>query len=148
MEGSAVEGDVLQLISFNLGNEEYAVDIMNVNEINRIPEIAPVPNSPSHLEGVINLRGRIIPVINLRKKLGMSEKDNDERSRIIIMDLQGITMGLLVDSVSEVLRIPSETIEPAPPMSSDVVGEYIKGIAKLDERLIILIDIDMMMEES
>ena len=124
------------------------MEIMNVNEINRIPEIAPVPNAPAYLEGVINLRGRIIPVINLRKKLGMSEKENNERSRIIVMDLQGATMGLLVDSVSEVLRIPSGTIEPTPPMSSDVVGEYIKGIAKLDERLIILIDMDMMMEES
>ncbi len=148
MEGSVVEGDVMQLISFNLGNEEYAVDIMNVNEINRIPEFAQVPNSPDYLEGVINLRGRIIPVINLRKKFGMSKKDTDERSRIIVMDLQGTTMGLLVDSVSEVLRIPSGIVEPAPQMASDISDEFIKGIAKLDKRLVILIDIDRLMEKS
>ncbi|GBD96854.1 MAG TPA: chemotaxis protein CheW [Nitrospirae bacterium] len=149
MEGSTVAADnILPLISFKLGNEEYAVDIIKVHEINRIPEIATVPNSEDYIEGVVNLRGKIIPVVNLRKKFGMPEWDTDDRSRIIIMDLQGIMMGILVDSVAEVLRIPPDIMEPAPEIASSISKKFIKGIAQLDERLAILIDIDRLMEES
>lgn len=144
-----VGGDgILQLVTFTLGSEEYAVDILKVQEINRMTEIAKVPNAPAYVEGVINLRGRVIPVMNLRKKFGLPEKDRDEQSRIMIMDIQGITMGLVVDSVSEVLRIPSSTVDPTPPMASDVSTEFIKGIAKLQDRLIILIDMDSLIEKS
>ena len=87
-------------------------------------------------------------VVNLRKKFGMSEKDTDDRSRIVIIDLQGIMMGILVDSAAEVLRIPPDIMEPAPEIASSISREFIKGIAKLDERLVILIDIDRLMEES
>jgi purine-binding chemotaxis protein CheW len=139
---------VLQFVTFTLGNEEYAVDILSVQEINRITEITKVPNSPDYVEGVINLRGKVIPVINLRKKFGQEEKETDDTSRIIIMEIQNITNGLIVDSVSEVLRIPSSTIEPAPPMSSGVSSTYIKGIAKLESRLIILIDLDKLLGEA
>jgi purine-binding chemotaxis protein CheW len=146
MEGSTVTDNILQLISFNLGNEEYAVDIIKVHEINKIPDITSVPNSEDNIEGVINLRGKIVPVVNFRKKFGMPERDTDDRSRIVIMDLQGIMMGILVDSVSEVLRIPPDIVEPAPEMASSISQEFIKGIAKLDDRLVILIDIDSLME--
>lgn len=139
---------VLQLVTFTLEDEEYAVDILNVQEINRITEITKVPNAPDYVEGVVNLRGKVIPVINLRKKFGLSEKDTDETSRIIIMDIRGVTNGLIVDSVSEVLRIPSNIVEPTPPMASDVSSRFIKGIAKLDERLIILVDIDNLIGEA
>ncbi len=142
MEISAVGEEVLQFVTFTLNNEQYAVDILNVQEINRITEITKVPNSPDYVEGVINLRGKVIPVINLRKKFRFDEKPTDDTSRIIIMEINGITNGLVVDSVSEVLRVPSSIIEPAPPMSSDLSGSFIKGIAKMDDRLIILIDID------
>ncbi len=148
METSIVGEQIMQLVTFTLKNEEYAVDILNVQEINRIVEITRVPNSPDYVEGVINLRGKVIPVINLRKKFGYEEKDTDETSRIIIMDIKGITNGLIVDSVSEVLRIPSNVVEPPPPMSSDLSSMYIKGIAKLENRLIILIDIDKLMGET
>lgn len=144
-EGSkqiGLSGEILQLVTFTLGNEEYAVDILKVQEINRMKEITRVPNSPDYVEGVINLRGKVIPVVSLRKKFGLDEIENDDRSRIMIMDIQGITMGLIVDSVSEVLRIPASTVEPTPPMASNISTEFIKGIAKMEDRLIILLDMD------
>jgi len=131
-----------------LNNEEYAVDILNVQEINRITEITKVPNSADYIEGVINLRGKVIPVINLRKKFAFEEKPLDDTSRIIIMEVQGLTNGLVVDSVSEVLRVPASRIEPAPPMSSDMSSKFIEGLAKLDDRLIIIIDINKLMGEA
>ncbi|MCL4490888.1 MAG: chemotaxis protein CheW [Nitrospirae bacterium] len=137
-----VSGEILQLVTFTLGNEEYAVDILRVQEINRMKEITRVPNSPAYVEGVINLRGKVIPVVSLRKKFGLAERENDEQSRIMIMDIQGITMGLVVDAVSEVLRIPASTVEPTPPMASNISTEFIKGIAKMEDRLIILLDMD------
>lgn len=142
MESSIVGEEVLQFVTFTLNNEEYAVDILNVQEINRITEIAKVPNSPDFIEGVVNLRGKVIPVINLRKIFGFEEKDTDDTSRIIIMEIQGITNGLIVDSVSEVLRMPASLIEPPPSMSSELNSKFIKGIAKIEGRLIIMLEIN------
>ena len=148
METSAVREEVLQFVTFTLNNEEYAVDILSVQEINRIAEITKIPNSPPYVEGVVNLRGKVIPVINLRNKFGFEKKSIDDTSRIIIMDIRGITYGIIVDSVSEVLRVQSGTVEPTPPMSSDANSKFIKGLAKLDDRLIILIDIDNLIDEE
>jgi len=142
METSTVGEEILQFVTFTLNNEEYAVDILSVQEINRITEITQVPNSESYVEGVVNLRGKVIPIINLRTKFGFEEKPKDDSSRIIIMEINNITNGLIVDAVSEVLRIPSSIIEPAPPMSSEQNNQFIRGIAKLDNRLIILLDIN------
>lgn len=147
-EETVTGGEVLQLVTFTLGNEEYAVNILNVQEINRITEITQVPNSPDYVEGVINLRGKVIPVINLRKKFHFEDKPTDDTSRIIIMEIQGITNGLIVDSVSEVLRIPANSVEPAPPMSAELQSQFIKGIAKLENRLIILIDLDNLLGDA
>jgi len=147
-EKTAQGDEVLQFVTFTLGNEEYAVDILNVQEINRITEITMVPNAPSYVEGVINLRGKVIPVINLRRKFNFEDKPTDDTSRIIIMEIQGITNGLIVDSVSEVLRIPSSSVEQAPPMSAEAHSQFIKGIAKLENRLIILIDLDNLLGEK
>ena len=148
MGTSAVAEKVLQLVTFSLANEEYAVDILNVQEINRITEITKVPNAPEFVEGVVNLRGKVIPVINLRNKFGLPGKEPHNTTRIIIMDIQGVTNGLIVDSVSEVLRIPSDIVEPSPPVASNVSSMFIKGIAKFENRLIILIDIDQLMGDS
>jgi len=147
-ETSTSREEVLQFVTFTLNNEEYAVDILSVQEINRITEITKVPNSPAYVEGVVNLRGKVIPVINLRKKFGFEEKAIDDTSRIIIMDIQGITYGVIVDSVSEVLRVQSSTVQPAPPMSSNANSNLIRGLAKLDDRLIILIDINSLIDAS
>ncbi len=141
MNTLATCSDVLQLVSFKLGNEEYAVDILKVQEINRMVEITSIPNVPYYVEGVINLRGKVIPVINLRKKFGLESKKNDAHSRIMVVDV-GATVGLIVDSVSEVLRLSSETVEPPPPLTSGSGSEYIKGVGKLEDRLLILLDIE------
>ncbi len=148
METLTVTEEVLQLVTFTLENEEYGVDILKVQEINRMTEITRVPNSAAYVEGVINLRGKVIPVINLRKRFGLTEVHTDESSRVIIMDIRGVTMGLVVDSVSEVLRIPSGIVEPTPPMASDINTEFIKGVAKLEDRLIILLDIDKLIGKT
>ncbi|HMK43615.1 MAG TPA: chemotaxis protein CheW [Dissulfurispiraceae bacterium] len=145
---AAKVSDILQLVTFVLGNEEYAVDILKVQEINRMKEITRVPNSPEYVEGVINLRGKVIPVVSLRKKFSLEERENDIQSRIMIMDIQGITMGLVVDAVSEVLRVPESIVEPAPPMASSISSEFIKGIAKLEDRLIILLDMDRLIGKN
>jgi purine-binding chemotaxis protein CheW len=148
MESLASKGDILQLVTFDLGTEEYAVDILKVQEINRMAEIARVPNAPDFVKGVINLRGRVIPVVSLRQRFGMPEKDEDDRSRIMIMDVQGLTVGVLVDAVSEVLRIPESTVEETPQLATEIGAEFIRGIAKLEDRLIILIDMDRLIERS
>lgn len=133
---------ILQLVTFTLGGEEYAVDILKVQEINRMKEITRVPNAPYYVEGVINLRGKVIPVVSLRKFFGLPEEEDRMRQKIMIMDIQGVTIGLIVDTVSEVLRISSSIVEPPPAMTYSVNSEFISGIAKLEDRLIILLDMD------
>jgi len=144
MTASAASKELLQLVTFKLGEEEYAIDILKVQEVNRMVDITAVPNSIDYLEGVINLRGRVIPVINLRKKFGLSTKNLDTQSRIMVVDV-GMTIGLIVDSVSEVLRISPDTVEPPPPMTGSVESDYIKGIGKLQDRLLILLDINKLL---
>ncbi len=140
-EATAKGSDILQLVTFKLGEEQFAVDILKVQEINRMKAITKIPNTPHHVEGVVNLRGKVIPIVNLRKKIGLPEKENDEQSRIMIMEIQGLTMGLIVDAVDEVLRIPAGIVEPSPTVSMGMETGLIKGIAKLEDRLIVLIDL-------
>ncbi len=142
---TATTKELLQLVTFKLGEEEYAIDILKVQEVNRMVDITVVPNSINYLEGVINLRGRVIPVINLRKKFGLTTKNLDTHSRIMVVDV-GMTVGLIVDSVSEVLRISPDTVEPPPPMTGGAESDYIKGIGKLQDRLLILLDIDKLLK--
>ncbi|WP_028842028.1 chemotaxis protein CheW [Thermodesulfovibrio yellowstonii] len=132
---------ILQLVTFTLGGEEYAVNILKVQEINRMKEITRIPNAPYYVEGVINLRGKVIPVVSLRKMFGLPEEDMAQQ-KIMIMDIQGVTIGLIVDTVSEVLRISANIVEPPPAMTYSVSSEFISGIAKLQDRLIILLDMD------
>lgn len=141
-ETRETKGEVLQLASFRLGEEEYAIDISAVQEINRMTEITKVPNSPPYIEGVLNLRGRIIPAVNLRKKFGLPEREYDRHTRIMVVDVEGTMVGLIVDAVSEVLRISPETIEPAPEMSAGVNSKYIRGVGKVNGRLVILLDLE------
>jgi purine-binding chemotaxis protein CheW len=133
--------EVLQLVSFKIGNEEFGVDILQVQEINRLVEVTHVPNAPDFVEGVMNLRGRIVPVVNLRKRLGLEKRENDKDTRIVVVEIEGKTIGFIVDSVSEVLRVPKSVVEPPPELISGVDSEYIIGIAKLENRLLILLDL-------
>ena len=105
-------------------------------------DITKVPKSPEFVEGVINLRGRVIPIINLRKRFGLENKEKDKQTRIVVVNIEGKILGLVVDAVSEVLRLPADTIEPPPPMVSGVEAEYISGVGKLDNKLLILLDLN------
>jgi purine-binding chemotaxis protein CheW len=135
------EGTILQLVTFKLGTEEFGVDILKVQEINKMMNITRIPNAPAFIEGVINLRGKIIPIVDLRKRLGFREKPYDKSTRIIVVELEGLVLGFIVDSVSEVLRIPANTIEPPPSMVAGIESEYIEGVGKLDDRLLILLEL-------
>jgi purine-binding chemotaxis protein CheW len=134
--------ELLQLVSFKIGDEEFGVDILSVQEINRISQITKVPNTPDFIEGVINLRGRIIPVIDLRVKLGMTKKEHGKNTRIVVVELKGQTIGFIVDEVSEVLRIPKEITEAPPDIVGGVNSDYITAIGKLEDRLLILLDLE------
>ena len=134
--------ELLQLVSFIIGNEEFAVDILYVQEINRMIQITKVPNAPDFVDGVINLRGRVIPVIDLRCKLGMSKKEHDKNTRIIVVEVGGRTVGFIVDAVNEVLRIPKNITEAPPELVSGVNAEFIKAVGKLEDRLLILLDLE------
>jgi purine-binding chemotaxis protein CheW len=138
---SATVGEQLQLVTFELGEEEFAIDILAVREINRMLQITRVPQTSSEVEGVINLRGHIIPVVDLRTRFGMPRVETGTESRIIVVDVNGRTVGFVVDKVHEVLRIDSAIVEEAPAMAASVESDYIQGVGKLEDRLLILIDL-------
>lgn len=142
IENTVVEEELLQLVTFCLGEEEFGFDIFKVKEINKMMEMTKVPNSPPSVKGVINLRGTVTPVIDMRDKLGMNEKEFDKDTRIIVVESDDKNIGFIVDEVREVLRINHNIIEPPPEMVSGINSEYITNIAKLDDRLLILIDIE------
>ncbi|MEW6194082.1 MAG: chemotaxis protein CheW [Bacteroidota bacterium] len=139
---------LLQLVSFMIGEEEYGVDILLVQEIIRMLQVTKVPNAPDYVDGVINLRGRIIPVIDLRCKLGIERKEHDKNTRIVVVEVSGKTVGFIVDAVTEVLRIPESITEEPPEIVTGVNSEYIKVVGKLEDRLLILIDIEKILTTS
>ncbi len=134
--------ELLQLVSFNIGEEEFGVDILQVQEINRMLEVTRVPNAPEHVDGVINLRGKVIPIIDLRRRFGMDRKEHDKHTRIVVVELSGKVVGFVVDAVREVLRIPRSVTEPPPSIAGSVNEEYITGVGKLEDRLLILLDLE------
>jgi len=134
--------EILQLVSFNIGEEEFGVDILKVQEINRMLNVTRVPNAPEYVEGVINLRGKVIPVVDLRKRFGLPPKEHDKNTRIIVIELSGKTVGFVVDSVKEVLRIPKSVTEPPPALATNINAEYITAVGKLDDRLLTLLDME------
>lgn len=133
---------LLQLVSFKIGEEEFGVDILKVQEINRMMVVTRVPDAPEFVVGVVNLRGKVIPVVDLRKRFGMEKKEPDKHTRIIVMELEEKLVGFIVDAVSEVLRIPRSVTEPPPSITTDINVDYITAIGKLNDRLITLLDIE------
>jgi len=129
------------LVSFLLANEEYAVDVRLVQEIIRVTEVTPVPRAPEAIKGVINLRGRIIPVVDLKRRLGLGEVEATRLARVVVVKLRERLIGLLVDGTSQVLKVPVSLIEPAPEEVVEIDANYIRGVAKLQDRLIILVDL-------
>lgn len=140
-EKTQEESGEIQLVSFLLEEEEFGADILMVQEIIRMQPITRVPNAPHFVEGVINLRGKVIPIVDLRKRLNVTTTKDTRKTRIIVVDVEGKITGFIVDSVSQVLRIPKNTIEPAPSIVvAGIDSEYITGVSKLDDRLLILLD--------
>jgi purine-binding chemotaxis protein CheW len=132
----------LQLVTFGIGDEQFSVPILNVREIIRLTDITRVPNSPGFIEGVINLRGKVIPIIDMRTRFGLPSVERGNSARIIVVNSNGKVVGLVVDLVSEVMRLPASTIEPPPAILGGVESEYIEGVGKLEGRLIMLLNLD------
>ena len=147
-EMKAQTEELLQLVSFNIGQEEFGLSIQSIQEINRMVEITRVPNSPEFVSGVINLRGKVIPIINLRKRFGFPPKESDRNTRIIVVELGEMVVGFIVDAVSEVLRIPKNITEPPPSIIAGIGSEYITSVAKLENRLLILLDLERILLEK
>ncbi|MDR2504044.1 MAG: chemotaxis protein CheW, partial [Deltaproteobacteria bacterium] len=137
--------ELIQLVTFSIGEEEFGVDILKVQEIIRTMEITKVPRAQEFVEGVINLRGKVIPIIDLRRRFGLSSKAHDKHTRIIVIEISNMIVGFVVDSVSEVLRIPAGTVEPPPAVVAGMDSEYISGVGKLHDRLLILLDLDKLL---
>ncbi len=141
-------GEYWQLVTCCVGREEYAIDILSVQEIIRMVEVTHVPKAPVFVEGVINLRGRIIPVLDLRQRLGMADVERTAQSRIVVVNVRNLIVGLIVDSVSEVLRIPRATIEAPPAMGNTVGAEFIHGVGRLADRLLIVLELTRLLSPS
>jgi purine-binding chemotaxis protein CheW len=140
--GDAAPGEERQLVVFQLGAELYGVEIARVHEIIRLQTITRVPRAPSFVEGVINLRGKVIPVVDLRRRFGLVAAEHTRRTRIVVVEIGDQVVGMIVDGVSEVLRVPASVVEPPSPVVAGIDSEYLHGIAKLSERLVILLDLD------
>jgi len=132
----------VQLVAFMLRDEEFAVDIQQVREVLKMTRITPLPRSLEFVEGVINLRGEVIPVVDLRKRFGLEEGSRDDQNRIIIVEINESEVGLIVDSVSEVVRLPENSIQKAPGSVAGARTDLIKAVGKIDERLIIILDLE------
>lgn len=132
----------VQLVVFKLDKEEYGVNILQVQEIKRMTEITRVPHTPDYIKGVINLRGSVLPVIDLKNRLVLPAGEYSDDTRIIIVKVEDISVGIVVDAVSEVMTINSETIEPAQSVVGGVSANYLNGVGKLDNRLIVLLNLE------
>lgn len=141
-EATSAVNQEIQLVAFNLGLEEYAIDILSVQEINRILPITRIPNAPHFVEGVINLRGNVIPVLDLNKRLGLPARSDTEQTRIIILKVNEIIAGIIVDGVTEVLKLDQNQIEEAANITTSVDTDFLLGVGKLSDRLIILLNLE------
>ncbi|NLY41770.1 MAG: purine-binding chemotaxis protein CheW [Desulfovibrionales bacterium] len=142
------ETELLQLVTFSIGDEEFGVEILKVQEIIRMLEITKVPKAPAFVEGVINLRGKVIPILDLRKRFGLSARNHDKNTRIIVIEINSMIVGFIVDSVSEVLRLPASTVEPPPPVVAGLDSDYISGVGKLEDRLLIMLDLNRLLSNE
>lgn len=143
-----VDQELIQLVTFSIGEEEFGVNILQVQEIIRTMEITKVPRAPEFVEGVINLRGKVIPIVDMRSRFGLESKGHDKYTRIIVIENEMIIVGFVVDSVSEVLRLPANSVQPPPPVVAGMDSEYIDGVGKLEDRLLILLDLDSLLDNE
>ena len=134
-----------ELLTFTLGNEEYCIDILKVQEIRGYEAVTRIANTPGFIKGVINLRGNVVPIVDLRLKLGLGEAHYDSNTVVIILNILKRVIGVVVDSVSDVISLAPEAIKPAPDFGSALDTEYILGLAAVDDRMLIHIDIEKLM---
>lgn len=138
----------LQIVGFRIGRETFGLPISLVHEIVRTPEITNVPHAPEYVEGVMNLRGRIVPVIDLRRRFGGASIENSRKNRVLVVDVESKAVGLIVESASEVLKISDAQIEPPPSVLTDAATGYVTGVAKHQGRLIILVDLKRILQSG
>ena len=143
--GSGAGDDLCQFVICRIGQEEFAVDVLSVQEINRLVEVTRVPKTQRFVEGVINLRGRIIPVLDLRRRFGLTACTQTLQSRIVVVSVQAKLVGFIVDSVVEVLRVPKSAIEPPPNVGSSAGAEFTQGVGRIDDRLLIVLDLNRLL---
>lgn len=142
VDKARTEDTEIQLVVFQLIDEEYGVEIGKVQEIVNLGKITRMPKAPDFVEGIINLRGGVVPIIDIKKRFDLATKEHDEKTRIMVVLIEGQAMGMIVDSVSEVLRLSKEDIEPPPPIMGDISSDYIKGVGKVGDRIVTLLDLD------
>ncbi len=138
--GTGPKHDYLQVINFQVGGDEYAVDIRSVREVTGLHEITQLPNAPPFVKGIINLRGEVIPVIDLREKFGIAQARYDDLTNIIFIELEGKVIGVVVDRVSHVIRLSSADISPPPPLIGGLSGRFVTGVAKLERGLVVILN--------
>jgi purine-binding chemotaxis protein CheW len=139
---AAVKAGPTQYLSFSLANEEYAVEILKVQEIRGICPITPLPQSPHHVRGVMNLRGAVVPVVDLRVALGLPLEEYSKFTVIVVLSVRGRTVGFVVDSVSDVLSVEPSAVEPTPDLAGRVDVSMVNGIVRTQERFVMLLDVD------
>lgn len=144
-----INDPVLQWVTYRLADETYGINVMQVQEVLRITEIAPVPGAPSYILGIINLRGNVVTVIDTRSRFGLIAKDNnDDQSRIIIVEVNGNVIGMLVDSVTEVVYLHQSEIDSAPIVNNDESSRFIQGVCSREGQLLILVDVNKFLTEE
>ena len=149
VDSGAMASSLFQLVTFSLDNEEFAAEVLKVREIIRMIPITHMPNAPEYVEGIINLRGKVIPVVSMRKKFGMPHAAASSHTRIIVMDIAGSLMGFIVDAVSEVIRVSGAEVQPPPQVSTGGVDEYcITGVINQADRLLVLLDLEKLFPEG
>ena len=139
---------IIQWVTFKLDNETYGIRVMQVQEVLRVSEIAPVPGAPEYVMGIINLRGNVVTVINTRSRFGLPLNENDDSTRIVILESENNVVGILVDSVAEVVDLKRDQVETSPNVGNDESSKYIEGVATLDSELLILIDINKLLSDE
>lgn len=147
-EDETIIDHAIQVVSFIIAEEEFGIDILNVQEIIRPVEITRIPNTVSYVEGVINLRGRIVPVVDLRTRFGLGRREIDKNTRIVVVELNDKVVGFQMDAVSQVIRVEQEVIEPPPLLSTSRSVQYIRGVAKLKDRLITLLSLEELISDN
>ena len=137
-----IEEETTTLVTFRLGNGEYAIDIMQAKEIIKMEKITLIPNAPYFVEGVINLRGNIIPIIDLKKRFNLEKSEGNKNTGIIIVKIEDVDMGIIIDSISKVVSMVNSDIQPPPSMLQGIGQRYIKGVGKMEDKLLVVLDLD------